>query len=84
MIYSNCIDHVFDLETFFREHSRALKPNGYVLYDISLQEGGGFEAVEWESEEIVLLLMLRYFKTVIEESTEKNWKWVLLQGKKDA
>jgi len=79
MIYSNCIDHAFDLEAFFREHSRVLKPDGYVLYDIALQEGGPFEAVEWESDEVVFLLMLRYFKTVIKVNTKKSWKWILLQ-----
>ena len=84
MIYSNCIDHAFDLDTFFREHSRVLKPNGYVLYDIALQGVGAFEAAEWESDEIVFLLMLRYFKTVIMVNTERSWKWILLQGKRDA
>jgi len=83
MIYSNCIDHAFDLDSFFKEHSRVIKPDGYVLYDIALlDEGGGaFEAVEWKSSETILIMMLKYFKTVIKVNSEKKWKWVLLQGK---
>jgi len=83
MIYSNCIDHAFDLNAFFKEHARVLKPEGYALYDIGLlEEGGGpFESADWESPEIIFIMMLKYFKKVIMLSTEKKWKWVLLQGK---
>jgi len=81
MIYSNCIDHAFDLDALFKEHARVLKPDGYVLYDVALQEGGAFEAVEWESDEAVFELMRRYFKTAIKVETEERWKWILLQGK---
>jgi len=86
MIYSNCIDHAFDLDAFFKEHARVLKPDGFVLYDIAIQDKGGgpFEAVEWESDDIIFLMMLKYFKTVVKVSTTKSWKCVLLQGKKIA
>lgn len=82
MIYSNCIDHAFDLETFFQEHARVLKPDGYVLYDIGIQKSAAFEAVDWDSEEIVFLILLRYFESVRMVNTESHWKWVLLQGKR--
>jgi SAM-dependent methyltransferase len=86
MIYSNSLDHAFNLESFFSEHARVIKPNGYVLYDIASQENeaskaGAFEAVKWKSEEAIFLLMLKYFKKVIKVETEPGWKWVLLQGK---
>ncbi|GAB1420951.1 hypothetical protein MASR2M15_10790 [Anaerolineales bacterium] len=31
LIYTNCIDHAFDLDQFFAEHARVIKSNGYVL-----------------------------------------------------
>ena len=82
MIYSNCVDHAFDLQAFFKEHSRVLKPDGYVLYDIGIQKSAAFEAVDWDSEEIVFTLMLRYFQSVLMVHTETHWKWVLLRGKR--
>jgi len=86
MIYCNSLDHAFDLESFFSEHARVIKPNGYVLYDIALQEdrvskAGAFEAVRWKSEEALLLLMLKYFKKLVKVETEPCWKWLLLKGK---
>lgn len=85
MIYCNAVDHAFDLEAFFSEHSRVIKPDGYALYDIALQQEnqkqGAFEAVGWESEEELFLLMLKHFKRVIKVETEPGWKWMLLQGK---
>jgi len=89
MIYCNSLDHAFNLESFFSEHARVIKPDGYVLYDIALQEKGvqeqgAFEAVRWKSEEVLFLLMLKYFKKVVKVETEPSWRWVLLQGKGSA
>jgi len=82
LVYSNCLDHAYNLEQFICEHIRVLKPGGFALYDIAIQGeagGGAFEAVEWDSEETLFLLMLRYFGKVLKVETEKSWKWVLLQ-----
>jgi SAM-dependent methyltransferase len=87
LLYTNCVDHAFNLEDFFAEHARVIKPDGYVLYDISLQAESGagpFEAVAWETDEDLFLLMLKYFQTVIKvESEQPAWKWVLLRGKRE-
>jgi SAM-dependent methyltransferase len=89
MIYCNALDHAFNLESFFCEHARVIKPDGYALYDIAIQNEesqrhGAFEAVGWKSEEMLFLLMLKYFKKVVKIETELGWKWILLQGKADA
>lgn len=89
MIYCNAVDHAFDLESFFREHARVIKPGGYVLYDIAArddatQEPGPFEAVGWESQYAPFLLMLKYFKKLVKVETEPLWMWILLQGKAGA
>ena len=86
MIYCNSIDHAFNLESFFSEHARVIKPDGYVLYDVALQEEGAqeqgaFETVQWESDKALILLMLKYFKRPVKMETEANWRWILLQGK---
>lgn len=85
LIYCNAVDHAFQLEKFFAEHARAIHPRGYALYDIAIQEGGAFEAVEWSHEEALFSLILKYFDKVIKVETEQKWKWILVQGpRKDA
>jgi SAM-dependent methyltransferase len=85
LIYSNCLDHAFDLGGFFREHARVLKPDGYALYDFVPTGGmGAFEAVEWKSEEILFRLLLQTYKTVVKLETEEYWKWVLVRGTRKA
>ncbi len=81
MVYTNCVDHAFDLDKFFKEHLRVLKPGGYAMYDVAeLAAGGGaFEAVEWESEEVILLLALKYYRKVIKIQKDGTWKWMLFQ-----
>jgi SAM-dependent methyltransferase len=81
MVYSNCIDHAFELSNFFQEHARVVKPGGYAIYDIFVYgEGlGTFEAVGWESEDSVFLLALKYFKHVLKVEMDGDWKWLLLK-----
>ena len=64
LLYSNCIDHAFDLDQMIAEHSRVLKPDGYLLYDIgiNMEDGGGpFEAISWDRTEDVVLRLLQAF-----------------------
>jgi SAM-dependent methyltransferase len=84
LLYTNCVDHAFDLDAFFAEHARAMKPDGYVLYDLAanMEEGGGaFEAVAWRRTEDIFEKLLRRFKKLIHVEREPQWMWVLLQGK---
>lgn len=83
LLYSNCLDHAFDLKGFFREHGRVLKPDGYALYDFVPSGGtGAFEAVEWASEDALFTMFLRHFNAIVHVETEEHWKWVLLRGPK--
>ena len=84
LLYTNCIDHAFDLDAFFAEHARVMKPDGYVLYDLAanMEEGGGaFEAVAWKRTEVIFEKLLRRFKKLVHVEREEQWMWVLLQGK---
>jgi len=83
LIYCNALDHAFNLKDFFTEHARVIKSDGYVLYDISLMGDYPYESVGWTSSEMVILQMLEIFKSVIKIETERNYKWILLQGKKN-
>jgi len=87
-LYSNSIDHAFDIDQFFREAARILKRDGLPIWDIAIhkkvdsQNVGclAFESVQWEREECIVLPMLRYFKQIVEVKSEVDWKWFLIQG----
>jgi len=84
LIYTNCVDHAFDLDAMLREHSRALKPNGFLLYDVgtNMEEGGGpFEAIAWQRSEDVLIRMLGTFKTLVRVERDAQWLWLLVRDK---
>jgi hypothetical protein len=82
-LYTNCIDHAFDLKSFFAEHARVVKPNGYVIYDFSeIGDTGAFEAVGWEDLSVPIQLILLQFKELIRAERDASWLWVFMKGKK--
>jgi len=90
LLYTNCVDHAFDLEKLMTEHARVLKPSGFLLYDMGINmeegKGGPFEAVSWDhTENLVVNLLGRFHKLIRAERDEQfggQWLWVLLQNKK--
>jgi len=85
LIYTNCVDHAFDLDAMLKEHSRALKPGGFLLYDIgtNMEAGGGpFEAISWEQSEEVVVRMMGTFRTLVHVERDPQWLWVLVKDKK--
>jgi SAM-dependent methyltransferase len=84
LLYTNCVDHAFDLDKLIGEHSRVLKPNGYLLYDIgiNMEEGGGaFEAISWDRTEDIVQRLLKKFRTAVRLGRERQWLWVLVRDK---
>jgi SAM-dependent methyltransferase len=82
LVYTNCIDHAFDLDAFFAEHARVLKPDGYALYDLPHRNDDGpapFESVVWADDEIVLNRMSEHFGDVVRSESEPAWEWFLLR-----
>jgi len=90
LLYTNCVDHSFDLDAMFAEHARVLKPDGFLLYDmgVNMEEGhgGAFEAVAWDRTEDLIVKLLGRFRKLIraerEDSFGGQWLWVLLQSKR--
>ncbi|MBF0132455.1 MAG: methyltransferase domain-containing protein [Magnetococcales bacterium] len=85
MIYTNCVDHAFNLDAFFQEHARVLKEDGLALYDLPLGQGpspmgGPFESVSWDSDGVVFEKFFKYFRSLLKVETEPGWMWVLLKG----
>lgn len=88
LAYSNSLDHTFDLDTFFREHARIVRPHGFALYDIHDAYRSGqptpFEAVIWQRTEDVIVRALQHFEHVRRVESEPGWTWILLQGLRQA
>jgi SAM-dependent methyltransferase len=85
LVYTNCVDHAFDLDAMLAEHMRVLKPGGYLLYDIAFNEEHGasvWEAIAWEREEDVIRRLMEKFREVIRVEREQQWIWILLRGKR--
>jgi hypothetical protein len=54
------------------------------MYDLAMNQFEGpspFEAVRWESEKVMISFMFKYFKEIRRTEEDRDWKWVLLQGK---
>jgi SAM-dependent methyltransferase len=83
LLYSNSVDHAPDLDAFFSEHARVLKPNGLALYDVHRDYVPGelapFEASLWLRREDVLIRALRYFERVRRLQAEPDWTWMLFE-----
>lgn len=89
LVYTNCVDHAFDLDQMITEHQRVLKPDGFLLYDIGAEQeeshgAGVFEAISWDRAEDVLKRLLENFQTILHVEREPQWLWVLVRGKRNA
>lgn len=63
-LYTNCIDYVFDLDLFLKEHLRVLTRDGYAFYDLphysSSHAPGAFESIGWKDTQVILDIIRRY------------------------
>ncbi len=58
-VYTNVMDHVFDLDRFMAEVRRVLKPGGVFIVDMveGYEEGytpGDFEAMSWRNKDVLI------------------------------
>jgi SAM-dependent methyltransferase len=74
-VYSNALDHVFDLERMVGEVSRVLAPGGVFVAEIEAGYGeghvpGDFEAMHWRDSDALIARIAETGKLAIEEVRE--------------
>jgi len=81
MVYCNAIDHAFNMDGFFEEQTRVIRPGGFAMYEvIPGMKGEVFESVEWRSDGVLFRKLLDYFERVVKVDSEPVWMWMLFQG----
>lgn len=83
LIYSNSIDHVYDLDQFYKEQARIIKPDGFVLFEFALHGSmGTYESVHWDDVDVPIKKLTEYFGEIVNTGTDEEWKWVLSKREK--
>jgi SAM-dependent methyltransferase len=82
LLYCNSLDHALDLDKFFHEASRVLKPGALALIDLTDQETGAgpWEATEWARAQDVLDIALKRFSAIVSTQQDGIWKSTLLRN----
>ncbi len=82
LVYSNSLDHVYDLERFLLEQRRVLVPGGYALFDVHAPyrqgENVAFESLLWPRDTLLLQRLLAHFGRLVRAAHDGAWTWVLL------
>lgn len=86
-VFTNAIDHAFDLGKLLEEAGRVLKPNGVFIAELAQVKAGEYEVLDTEDLKPVLRAIERYFN--IEETMPLqndagfvNWDGILLSMRK--
>lgn len=80
-VYTNCLDHVFDLDRILGEVRRVLRPDGLFLVDFMIGEEEGlsadaFESLHWSStSDIVDAIEGRGLKLLAERPVPETDRW---------
>lgn len=80
IVFSNVIDHVFDIKVFLSESRRVLKPTGCLILEAGKgqKEGGrvgAYESFSWSTiDELVDLLEHSWFKVVHRMAFDYPWQ----------
>ena len=79
VVFSNSIDHVFDLDAFLSEIKRVLKPTGHLILEIVKGEnegiqGGYYESIAWNTVgDLVKMISARGFSIESRKDFEYPW-----------
>lgn len=82
LLYCNSLDHTLDLDKFFQEASRVVKPGALALIDLADQEEGAgrWEATEWSCAQDVLDIALKRFSAIVSTRQDGIWNSILLRN----
>ncbi len=82
LLFCNSLDHALDLDKFFQEAARVLKPSALALIDLTDQETGAgpWEATEWAHAQDVLDIALKRFSAIVSTQQDGIWKSTLLRN----
>ena len=80
VVFTNSLDHSFDLDRLFREIKRVMRPQGFFIAEIN--EGktdkyspGYYESVYWEKLDDLLLTIKKYgFKEIARQKFHYPWE----------
>ena len=77
VVYSNVLDHVFDIDKFMTEAVRVIRPDGLIYFNCgdSIQEAGAIDpygAMYWESQEELLKGLSPYTTEILVNQTDEN------------
>ena len=78
VIFTNSVDHVFDLDKFITEICRVLKPDGLLIMDIAKGRAAGhppgpWESLWWQGADDILASFLGQFTALYRHGFE--WPW---------
>jgi SAM-dependent methyltransferase len=80
-IYSNAIDHAYNLDLFFKEQARILKVNGKAIFDfaeLSLIGGASdYESQSWKSTDEPIKIMKKYFPYIYSDIKNNEWRTII-------
>jgi SAM-dependent methyltransferase len=80
-VYSNAIDHAFDLDDFFKEQARIVRSGGYGVFDFadfaSIGGSSDFEVQSWDNTDEPVGVMRRHFPSVISDQMSGKWRTVI-------
>jgi SAM-dependent methyltransferase len=81
-VFSNCIDHVFDLDKFLKEIFRLLKSDGIGILEVAVQKAGEYETIDTQDITFIKQQINRYFKIKFEKPINNGWQGELIILKK--
>ena len=82
MVYSNSIDHAFNLDEFFQEQARVVKPGGIGVFDIvdfghGDNKASAYESVEWKTSDVPVSIMKKSFPQIISDRSDGRWRTII-------
>lgn len=60
LVFSNSVDHIYDLPSWSQEVNRLLRPGGQILVQLMLGRMGGFESIQVDSPQEIVALFPGY------------------------